>query len=42
MTTAVPEAIRRVYQAVGCINWKGLHYRKDIGHRALEHRPRTL
>jgi phosphoribosylamine--glycine ligase len=34
----VSEAITRAYRAVGCINWKGLHYRKDIGLKAMEHR----
>lgn len=30
-----PTAIARAYQAVNKIKWKGIHYRKDIGHRAL-------
>jgi len=34
----IAEAIDRVYQAVECLSWKGLHYRKDIGLRALERR----
>lgn len=29
------EAIDRAYQAVGKISWDGVHYRKDIGWRAL-------
>ena len=28
-------AIERAYRAVACIRWRGVHYRKDIGHRAL-------
>ncbi|MBC8283416.1 MAG: phosphoribosylamine--glycine ligase [Nitrospinae bacterium] len=27
-------AIERAYEAVGKIKWEGIHYRKDIGHRA--------
>ena len=27
-------AISRAYEAVGKIEWNGIHYRKDIGHRA--------
>ena len=27
-------AIARAYEAVGKIKWQGIHYRKDIGHRA--------
>jgi phosphoribosylamine--glycine ligase len=29
------EAAREVYRAVGEITWPGMHYRRDIGHRAL-------
>jgi phosphoribosylamine--glycine ligase len=29
------EAIRRVYEAVGCIEFEGMYYRKDIGKKAL-------
>ncbi len=32
----VKEATREVYRAVGEIEWEGMHYRKDIAHRALE------
>jgi len=28
-------AIENAYRAVACIRWHGVHYRKDIGHRAL-------
>jgi phosphoribosylamine--glycine ligase len=28
-------AIERAYRATACIRWRGVHYRKDIGHRAL-------
>ena len=31
----IKEAIERTYQAVGKINFEGMHYRKDIGRRAL-------
>jgi phosphoribosylamine--glycine ligase len=27
----LPTAIRRAYDAVGCINFEGMHYRNDIG-----------
>jgi phosphoribosylamine--glycine ligase len=37
----ISEAIDRAYSAVECISWKGVHYRKDIGLKALEHRHRT-
>jgi len=32
---SVAEAVREVYRAVGEITWPGMHYRKDIAHRAL-------
>ena len=32
----VQEAIARAYQGVGEITWKGVHYRTDIGGKALE------
>ena len=32
----VQEAVREVYQAVGQIEWDGMHYRKDIAQRALK------
>lgn len=31
----VEEAIDRAYKAVGKIRWEGVHYRKDIGQKAL-------
>jgi phosphoribosylamine--glycine ligase len=31
----IPRAIERTYQAVKKISWDGLHYRKDIGRKAL-------
>ncbi|HLB25284.1 MAG TPA: phosphoribosylglycinamide synthetase C domain-containing protein, partial [Nitrospirota bacterium] len=32
----VAEAIRRAYEAMGRIRFEGMHYRKDIGARALK------
>jgi len=37
----IAEAIDRAYSTVELIQWEGVHYRKDIGMKALEHRPRT-
>ncbi|MDT8442099.1 MAG: phosphoribosylamine--glycine ligase [Desulfuromonadales bacterium] len=34
--TTVAEAIERAYQAVERINWQDVHYRRDIGRRALD------
>ncbi len=31
----VAEAKARAYEAVACISWKGMHYRKDIADKAL-------
>jgi phosphoribosylamine--glycine ligase len=31
----IPRAIERTYQAVQKISWQGVHYRKDIGQKAL-------
>ena len=31
----IPRAIERTYQAVKKISWEGVHYRKDIGQKAL-------
>jgi len=31
----IPKAIERAYEAVGKIHWEGVHYRKDIGKKAL-------
>jgi phosphoribosylamine--glycine ligase len=36
----IAEAIERAYSAVEKIHWKGVHYRKDIGMKALEYRRR--
>ena len=35
-------AIARAYEAIGCIQFDGMHYRRDIGHRAVArlHAPR--
>jgi phosphoribosylamine--glycine ligase len=32
----IPQAIERAYQAVEKISWDGVHYRTDIGEKALE------
>jgi len=31
----VQEAIDRAYRGVAAITWEGVHYRKDIGRKAL-------
>ena len=31
----IPKAIERTYQAVRKISWEGVHYRNDIGQKAL-------
>jgi phosphoribosylamine--glycine ligase len=31
----VAEAVANAYEAIGHIHWPGMHYRRDIGHRAL-------
>jgi phosphoribosylamine--glycine ligase len=36
----VKEAMDRAYQGVAVITWKGVHYRRDIGGKALESRCR--
>ena len=33
----IKEAIDRAYEAVSKISWEGMHYRKDIGQKALKH-----
>ncbi len=33
----IKEAIERAYEAVSKISWDGMHYRKDIGQKALKH-----
>ncbi len=32
---SIPKAIERTYQAVEMISWEGVHYRRDIGKKAL-------
>jgi len=34
--STVREAQARAYQAVDCIDWRGAHFRRDIGHRAMD------
>ncbi len=34
---SVREAMKRAYDAVSLIEWEGMHYRKDIGLKALKH-----
>ena len=36
MGKSLPEAIRRTYEAVKKIHWEGVHYRRDIGQKALK------
>jgi len=31
----IAEAMRRTYEAVAKISWEGVHFRKDIGRKAL-------
>jgi len=31
----IADAQRRAYQAMGKINFEGMHFRKDIGHQAI-------
>jgi phosphoribosylamine--glycine ligase len=33
---SIRNAVARAYEAVGKINFAGMHYRKDIGYRALK------
>ena len=33
---SIAAAIEQVYQAVGCIHWPGVYYRRDIGYRAMQ------
>lgn len=35
----IRDAIDKAYRAVESIAWEGVHYRKDIGRRALDYRP---
>jgi len=32
----ITDAVKEVYRAIGEISWDGMHYRKDIAHRALK------
>jgi phosphoribosylamine--glycine ligase len=34
--TGIAEAVREAYHGVRKISWDGMHYRTDIGHRALK------
>ena len=33
--TTVTEAIEKAYRGVAAITWRGVQYRKDIGHKAI-------
>jgi phosphoribosylamine---glycine ligase len=33
---SIAAAIEQAYQAVGCIQWPGVYYRRDIGYRAMQ------
>ncbi len=35
----IASAIERAYEAVSEIKWDGMHYRRDIGQKALKHEP---
>lgn len=37
----IKEAIDRVYEATGRIQWEGVYFRKDIGHKALKKQENT-
>jgi len=34
---SIPQAVQKVYEGVERIHWKAMHYRRDIGRKALEH-----
>jgi phosphoribosylamine--glycine ligase len=36
LASPIEEAVREAYRAVGEIQWDGIHYRKDIGQRAIK------
>jgi phosphoribosylamine--glycine ligase len=36
---SLQEALNRAYQAMGEIQFEGMYYRSDIGHRALNRTP---
>ena len=33
----IPRAIERAYEAVAKVHFEGMHYRRDIGRKALRH-----
>ena len=33
---SIPQAVQKVYEGVARIHWKAMHYRRDIGRKALE------
>jgi phosphoribosylamine--glycine ligase len=33
---SIADAVKEAYRAVGKISWNGMHYRKDIGQRAIK------
>lgn len=37
----IPEAIEQVYEVVEQISWDGVHYRRDIGKKAIKHLPKV-
>lgn len=37
----IPEAIEHVYEVVEQISWDGVHYRRDIGKKAIKHLPKV-
>jgi len=39
VATSLQEALNRAYQAMGEIQFEGMYYRSDIGHRALKRMP---
>ena len=38
----IAAAIEQAYQAVGCIHWPGVYYRRDIGYRAMQRLTSTV
>jgi phosphoribosylamine--glycine ligase len=39
VAASLQEALNRAYQAMGEIEFEGMYYRSDIGHRALKRTP---
>jgi phosphoribosylamine--glycine ligase/phosphoribosylformylglycinamidine cyclo-ligase len=39
--STIQEALKRAYEGISTIHFPGMHYRKDIGHRALTTSPTT-